>query len=81
MVVAGTSYSSHYSIKNTDSGQSAVGSAVGHVAIEGRGSSQVKFIYDGYDDTSSVTVTLKLYKGAPPQDTNPLQTRTITFGY
>lgn len=77
MVVAGTSYSSHYSIKNTDSGQSAVGRG----AIEGRGSSQVKFIYDGYDDTSSVTVTLKLYKGAPPQDTNPLQTCTITFGY
>ena len=77
MVVAGTSYSSHYSIKNTDySGQSAVGRG----AIEGIGSSQVEFIYDGYDDTSSVTVTLKLYKGAPPQDTNPLQTCTITFG-
>ena len=76
MVVAGTSYSSHYSIKNTDSGQSAVG----HGAIEGIGSSQVKFIYDGYDDTRGVTVTLKLYKGAPPQDTNPLQTCDITFG-
>ena len=76
MVVAGTRHSNHYSIKNTDSGQSAVG----HGSIEGRGSSQVKFIYDGYDDTSSVTVTLKLYKDAPPQDTNPLQTCDITFG-
>lgn len=76
ITVTGTSYSSHYSIKNTDSGQSAVG----HGAIEGRGSSQVKFIYDGYDNTRTVTVTLKLYKGAPPQDTNLLRTCDITFG-
>ena len=77
MVVAGTSYSSHYSIKNTDSGQSAVGRGAIHGTREGL----LKFMHEGTEDQSSVTVTLKLYKGTlPPQNDNPLQTCTITFG-
>ena len=76
ITVSGTGYGDRYSIKNTDSGQSAAASG----AIHGTGESLIKFMHEGNEDQSSVTVTLKLYKGAPPQDTNPLQTCDITFG-
>lgn len=77
ITVIGTNYNNKYSIKDINSGQSAVASG----AIHGTGESLIKFMHEGNEDQSSIMVTLKLYKGAlSHQNDNLLQMCDITFG-